>query len=97
MSVETTYLALEKESAARRISDRVQHVRRSSDGDTIEFRTNVGLHLATLSDALVESGERGSKLRYRTSWIRPHLFHAHHKAREIRDAVAEFRTTPSDR
>ena len=95
--METMYLALEKEAAARRISDRVQHVRQTSDGDTIEFRTNVGLHLATLSDATVGSGDRGSKLRYRTSLIRPHLFHAHHKAREIRDAVEAFATSPGGR
>lgn len=92
VSSETTYLSISKEDAARHVSRRVAHLRRSRDDGTIRFRTNVGIHLATLSDVTLDSGDRGARLRYRTSAIRPHLFHAHNKSREIRDSLRRFRT-----
>lgn len=93
VTFESIHLALAKDEAARRISERVSHIRRTDTESTIEFRTKVGLHLATLSDVTVDGGERGSKLRYRTSYIRPHLFHAHNKATEIQDSVAGWKVS----
>ena len=90
-SYETVYLAADKERVARHVSERVPHLRQVRTDGAIEFRTNVGHHLATLSDATTDSGARGSRIRYRTSRIRPHLFHAHNKARQIRKAVEKFR------
>lgn len=97
VNFETIYLTIPKEEAARRISKRVSHIRRAQIREGFEFRTNVGFHLATLTDATLDTGASGSKLRYRTSYIRPHLFHAHNKARKIREAVEQFRTSQSGR
>ncbi|WP_254546191.1 hypothetical protein [Halomarina pelagica] len=94
---ETLYLRVTKEEAARRISERVEHVACADEGGVIDYRTNVGVHLATLSDVTLESGEPGTKLRYRTSVIRPHLFHARNEARQIRDAVERYRTSERER
>ena len=90
-SYETIDLAVDKETAARSVAERVPHLRQVRSDDSIEFRTNVGLHLATLSDVTLASGPRGSRIRYRTSVIGPHLFHVHDKARQIRESVERFR------
>lgn len=88
---ETIYLDLDTEEAARRIAERVPNLRRRTDDGAVTFHTNVGLHLATLTDATLPSGERGSRLRYRTSLVRAHLLHARDAARAIRDAVEPYR------
>lgn len=93
VNFETVYLSVPKEEAATHISERVSHIRRTRTKGGYEFHTNVGIHLATLTDVTYNSGGSESKLRYRTSYIRPHLFHAHNKAREIRNAVERFRTS----
>ncbi|WP_338727675.1 hypothetical protein [Haladaptatus sp. DJG-WS-42] len=80
-------MSVEPDEAAARISARVAHLRRTRDGKNYDYTTNIGLHLATLSPASSRDGRRKSKLRYRTSIIGPHLFHAHNKAGEIRNAV----------
>lgn len=96
VNFETMYLTIPKEEAARHISERVSNLRRRQTGKGFEYRTNAGFHLATLSDATLGTGAPGSKLRYRTSYIRPHLFHTHNKAGDIRKAVEQFQTSHAD-
>jgi hypothetical protein len=83
------YLAIETEEANLRITERVPSVRTRRDGDVIEYRTNSGLLLGTLSDAELPSGESGSKLRYRTAITSAPLSHGRTTARKLRDAVEE--------
>lgn len=96
-SFETIHLTTAKEDVACHVSKRVSHIRQTHENGAIKFHTNVGGHLATLTDAALESDATESKLRYRTAYIRPHPFHAHNKAREIRDAVEQSRTSPHGR
>lgn len=94
VSYNTVYLDVAKEAAAHRIKAKLPGVHRRTVDDSYRYQTPNGVHLATLSDATVESGRQGSKLRYRTSVVRPHLAPARSKAKAIRDAVDEYRTTP---
>lgn len=94
---DTIYLDISKEEAARMISKKVSGIRRRRAEKSYRYEIGGGLHLATLSDATVESGEQGSKLRYRTSVVRPHLIRAWSKAKAIRAAVDDHRTVPAKR
>ncbi|MFC6731952.1 MULTISPECIES: hypothetical protein [unclassified Haladaptatus] len=91
VNYETIFLGVEPPEAAERISNIVKHLRQSQSGKEYEYRTNAGIHLATLSPVRDRSGKRKSKLRYRTSIIGAHLFHAHNKGKEIRAAVESVR------
>ncbi|WP_440009903.1 hypothetical protein [Halomicrococcus sp. SG-WS-1] len=90
MSFETLYLRLEKADAHRIISSKVEGLRSKRVDDSIEYQGNDGMLLAVLSDIDSDDG-RESKLRYQTSVITPPLAHGRTKAREIRDAVAEYK------
>ena len=82
----TVRLTVDTATAADAIAARVDDVRRTREGDTVRFRTNAGINLATLSPA-----GSGSVLRYRTSLIGPHLSHARTTARAVRAAVDPYR------
>lgn len=88
----TIYLSISKDEAVSIISEKVPDVGRRRVGNTVKYQAGGGLHLATLSEATVTSGEQGSKLRYRTSVVRPHLVDSWAKAKAIRAAVDEYRT-----
>jgi len=96
VSYETIHLSAPKDRVVRAIDDRVSGVRRSVVDGVIEYRTNAGVKLATLSDGPSESDSE-TVLRYRTAYVRPHLFHARRKALAIRDAVAKWRVSPPSR
>lgn len=90
MSFETISLRLEKADAHRIITSKVEGLRSKRVDKSIEYRGGDGMLLAVLSD--IDSNDRAkSKLRYQTSIITPPLAHGRTKAREIRDAVAEYR------
>ncbi|WP_435332864.1 hypothetical protein [Haloarchaeobius sp. TZWWS8] len=93
MRYDELYLDVQLESAHRRILDRVSDIRSRRRDGRVEYRTNTGTLLATLSATVLDSGEQGSKLRYRTTLISAPMAHARTQAQAIRRAVDEFRTT----
>lgn len=84
-------LAIDKEAADELITRRVSGISRQVQGGSYEYKTPSGMHLATVSDVRLSSGDQGSRLRYRTTILAPFAAHARSKAREIRKAVAEHR------
>ncbi|RBI58423.1 hypothetical protein DMJ13_26740 [halophilic archaeon] len=90
MSFETISLRLEKADVHRIITEDVEGLRSKRVDDSIEYRGNDGMLLAVLSDIDSNDGAE-STLRYQTSILTPPLAHGRTKAREIRDAVAEYR------
>lgn len=91
MRYSTITLDVDKETAREHISERVRNVRTKTERGRIEYTTNPGLVLAVLTDETLPSGERGSKLRYRTAIVSTHYSHAKETARKIRDAVEPYR------
>lgn len=81
-------LSIEKEDAQTLIERRVLDATRRVRNDRIEYRTNAGVLLASLTDYTFPSGARGSKLRYRTALVSGHYAHSRTLADEIRRAVA---------
>lgn len=86
-------LTIEASEANKRITERVSSVRARREGGRIEYRTNSGLLLGTLSDTTLPSGEPGSKLRYRTTTISAALSHGRTRAKKLRKAVESYRYT----
>jgi len=84
-------LTLGKDEAHSRIRKRVKAGRVKTTGEEIEYRTNSGLLLGTLSETELPSGETGSKLRYRTSTINSSLSHGRTTAKQLRNAVEKYR------
>lgn len=92
MSFKTIYLTLETADAHQIISSEVEGIRSKTVDESIEYRCGNGMLLAVLSH--VETSSHGeSKLRYQTSIITPALAQGRVKAREIHDAVADYRTS----
>lgn len=91
MRYEEIVLSIEQDEARNHIADHVSDLRVTTSDGKIEYRTNAGIRLAVLSDATLPSGEKGSKLRYRTTLITPSLAHARTKARTIRRAVENYK------
>jgi hypothetical protein len=89
MRYESTYIDAERTEVEDRISRRVTNIRREVDEDVSNYYTNVGVHLAAVSDVTLGDGTTGTKLRYRTDYVRPHLVHAKNKAVKIRDAALD--------
>ncbi|WP_227356035.1 hypothetical protein [Haladaptatus salinisoli] len=90
MSFKTVYLSIEKEDAHEIISQSVDNIRSKAVNDSIEYQDMGGMLLAVLSDETSKSGVK-AKLRYQTSVLMPLLAHGRVKAREIRDAVEDYR------
>ncbi|WP_435359145.1 hypothetical protein [Haloarchaeobius sp. DFWS5] len=92
MRYDEVYLTLDKDTAHEQIVKKVTDVRSTTTDDKIQYRSNTGVLLATLTNTVLPSGERGSKLRYRTTLISPALSHARTQAQSIRRAVGAYRT-----
>jgi len=86
MRYDTIHLDSPLETVREHIAKGVADVRIRSAGESIEYYTNAGVHVATLSPDSTGTSS-GSKLRYRSVFVRPQLGHARRKAKEIRAAA----------
>lgn len=84
-------LAVDREAARERITDRVSGISVRTTGERDEFLTPSGFHLAELAGVTLPNGERGSRLTYRTAIVSPVAAHARLKAQQIRDAIEPHR------
>jgi|GEM_PF-3529429 len=76
--------------AADAVSGSVSGLSRTTDDDTVRFRTNSGTTVAYLSDATERGGPARTRLRYRTTMMSPSMATARTKARAVRNALAEY-------
>lgn len=84
MRYESIDADLTLDTARQRIVDNVSGVRVTEGDGQIEVRMPSGLKVATLSEITLPSGDHGTRLRYRTVFIRPHMAHARRAATEIK-------------
>lgn len=92
MRYDTITLPDPVETVRERIAAKVADVRTRTEASTTDYYTNAGVHVATITPA---AGSDGSKLRYRTAFVRPHLGHARRKAQEIRAVVESASSGPA--
>jgi hypothetical protein len=86
MRYETVELDAPVETVREHIASIVSGIRTKAEGSTIDYYTESGVHVGTVSPVGGGDQQR-SRLRYRSAFVRPHLAHARRKASEIRDAA----------
>lgn len=88
MNYRSIELTIDKRAAQKTITKRVPGLIVRESASRIEFSTPAGFHLATLTDVELPTGQRGTRLKYRTAILSAWAAHARRKARKIRDAVS---------
>lgn len=87
MRYESIDVNLPLETVRQRIRDKVTGVRITERNGQLVVQMPSGLHVATLSEISLLSGDRGTRLRYRTVLIRPHTAHARRIATTIKELL----------